>query len=231
MITRETVSATTKTVMEPIKRPVLSILIASLTERESRLLRLMEELHRQINEVESLVEVHVITDNRENKVGAKRQALLIQSTGKYVCFVDDDDGIAPDYVKKITEALKQKPDAVGFCARRLVNGQHVGQLRYSIANTEWTYVGESQRVGLRTITHLCPVRRELALQAGFDNRGWGEDRGYAFRLMPLLKTQVFIDEELYVYDYDGEKTAWDKDVAEHIKAGGGMNIGAFANAK
>ena len=61
----------------------------------------------------------------------------------------------------------------------------------------------------RPVNHLCPVRREIAMQARsisgkpFPESGqiaWrGEDVAYAYALRPLLKTEWHIDRVLYNY--------------------------------
>jgi hypothetical protein len=58
----------------------------------------------------------------------------------------------------------------------------------------------------RIPNHLMCVKRELALQAGFPDKSFGEDAAYAKKLLPLLKTQHIIPEILYHYNFNSQTT-------------------------
>src|SRR3990167_4215726 len=51
------------------------------------------------------VELVYLLDNKRRNVGAKRNALMSIATGEYVSFIDDDDQVAPDYVRRIYSAI------------------------------------------------------------------------------------------------------------------------------
>ena len=53
------------------------------------------------------VECLYLLDNKRRTVGAKRNALLDMARGEYVSFIDDDDMVAADYVKRIHDAINQ----------------------------------------------------------------------------------------------------------------------------
>ncbi len=174
----------------------LSILICHLTKRKPLLDRLMACLQPQLTpEVEVLVE----EDQGQSSIGSKRNKLLERATGSWVCYIDDDDGINPNYVAIILKALESNPDCVSL------NGliyQEIGQpprpFVHSLKYSEWF---ESGPKFYRNPHHLCPVRRELALKAGFPDISSEEDRRYSERLLPLLKTEVEIPEDVVLYHY------------------------------
>ena len=65
---------------------------------------------------------------------------------------------------------------------------------------------QSGGIYYRTPNHISPVKRELALQAGFPEIAFGEDHEYSKRLLPLLKTETIIKENLYHYDFYEQKS-------------------------
>ena len=190
----------------------LSILICSITERESLLKNLLADLERQrTDDVEILVEI----DNKVITTGAKRNVLLRRAIGDYIAFVDDDDKISEDYVPKILEAIKTHPDCCGIEGeithivkvrmRRLSSRfsghykhaqRRVQKFIHSIRYNRWF---ESNDVYYRCPNHLNPVKREIALKVMFPDLNKEEDKDYSFRLYPLLKTEQYIDGIIYFY--------------------------------
>ena len=185
-----------------IQTPRLSILIAALDKREKSLRELLDILHQQIFALANpwQVEIRVARDRGELPVGTKRQRLLREAGGDFVCFIDDDDLVAPTYVADILFAIDRQPgvDCVVFGGRLEVDGRFAGPFDYSIAHQRYYQVGNRY---FRTPNHLCPVRRDLAIQVGFKAVNCGEDTDYARRLYPLLKTQA----EIAAPDGTGEK--------------------------
>ncbi len=185
-----------------VQTPGLSILIAALHKREKSLRELLDILHRQIFALANpwRVEIHVARDSGELPVGAKRQSLLRQARGEFVCFIDDDDLVAPTYIADILNAIDRRPgaDCVVFAGRLEVDGRFAGPFDYSITHQHYYQIGNRY---FRTPNHLCPVRRDLAIQVGFKAVNCGEDTDYARRLYPLLKTQA----EIAATDGTGEK--------------------------
>jgi glycosyltransferase involved in cell wall biosynthesis len=185
----------------------LSILICTLEERKLQYDNLRSSLFSQyclLPQYQESVEILSCCDNREMSVGAKRNALLKQSTGNFLVFIDDDDSIHPNYIKLVLEALQSNPDCVGLNGIITFNGTNPRKFVHSIKVNEWY---ESDGVYYRYPNHLNPVKRELALQVGFPECNFGEDKNYSDRLKPLLKTEVMIDTPIYFYNYDDKKSA------------------------
>lgn len=183
---------------------LLSILICSLHERAAMLSALLANLELQdCPEIEILIDV----DNGETTIGAKRNRLLDRAQGEYVCFIDDDDHVPPDYVSAILKALATRPDCVGFRLMFYQNGLHRGDAIHSLRferydqhrgrNRMWTYD--------RTPNHLNPIKREIVQQVRFPEINRSEDTDFATRIRPLLKTEVFVDQVLYHYLYRSKK--------------------------
>jgi glycosyltransferase involved in cell wall biosynthesis len=174
----------------------LSILICSIEQRSELLARLMAILDMQYD---SEVEILVSIDNRQKKISDKRNELLDKAKGEYVVFIDDDDLVPDYYVSEILKAISTKPDCIGFDGYMTSNGKDKRNFKISNTFDKWY---EKNGVYYRTINHLCPVKRSLALNAKFP-RGInsGEDAEYSNRLRPLLKKETYINKDMYHYDY------------------------------
>lgn len=183
--------------------PKLSILICSLESRAAQLAELLGTLSPQLtDDVELLIDV----DNGEVPIGRKRNSLLNNAKGDFVCFVDDDDQVSPEYVSRILTALESEPDCVGFKLLFYVNSQNKGRAIHSL---RFQAYGQKRIHGIteyeRTPNHLNPIRREIAVSVGFPELNRGEDTDFAVRVRPLLETEVFVDEFLYHYLYRSRK--------------------------
>lgn len=181
--------------------PSWDVLIATIPHRHEKLCGLLAELDRQW---EPGLTVIVYRDNLNYPVGRKRQVLLEAASGDYVCFADDDDELAGGYVRRIMAALRLNPDYVGFRVRVSDGGEHRGIAEHSLRYPGWSAPGDPLT---RDISHLNPVRRELALLGSFDGRddnSHGEDSHWAMavRASGKVRRQVMIHAELYHYRYD-----------------------------
>ena len=195
-----------KEVRENKKYKRLSILICSLPDRKTYLKRLKNCLKPQLrNEVEILVD---FADRGEKTVGQKRNDLLKQSTGEYVCFIDDDDFVSDNYVEKIIKATDSKPDVVGFNTIIMFDGVHPRKVKNTLGNEKWTHdigkvpwdMTQHPIIYYRSPGHLTPVKREIALQISFPSINDQEDKFYAYGVSNQCKEEVYIDDYLYFYD-------------------------------
>jgi hypothetical protein len=180
------------------------ILIRTIPHRHERLCGLLESLAPQMRMRSRHVGILVYRDNLEATPGAKAQALTEASRAEYVSFVDDDDEVSPDYVRRILVALNTEPDYVGFTVRYSVDGQDRALIEHSLRYPGWETRADGRHV--RDISHLNPVRRRLALLARWDD-GYGEDHRWAqaMRETGLVNREVFLDgDPLYHYRYSTE---------------------------
>lgn len=172
----------------------LSVLTASLVEREYYQQRISSLLKPQLTEdVEWLIE----RDNRELTIAAKFQKLLERAKGDYICFVDEDDIIPAYYISKILEAIKSKPDCVAINGIVTIDEKNPFPFYHSMKYDHWFSNDEGH---FRSPNPTNPVKRELALKAGFDTTlTRGCDYYYAMKLLPFLKSETIIEECLYFY--------------------------------
>lgn len=177
--------------------PLLSILVCSLIERKDIYLsKLLDNLQNQI--VGKPVELLVLTDNAKRPVGTKRNDLLKLSSGKYVCFIDDDDRVSNTYVDDIlTEIRNWSPDVVVFDAEITFNGTNGKLVKYG---REYDYC-EKPEAYYRHPNHLMVHKKENITEF-FKDIKTGEDDEWASRMLPRIVTQSRIDKTLYFYDYN-----------------------------
>lgn len=171
----------------------LSILIPSTNDRAAMTGALVSSLQAQGD-----AQILTAFDRGETPTGTKRNHLLATATGDYIVFVDSDDKVSPLYVQSILAAIQHGPDCVGFKGYIYQKGR---RSEWIISNA-LPYVDAQiagKTVYLRHTNHIAPVRRELAIQAGFPDIYHGEDYEYSLRLKPLLKSEVFISDHLYHY--------------------------------
>lgn len=178
----------------------LSILICTIPERTN----LFAELFNKLNVQATGNSVQIIYDDAPRgtiTIGAKRNALLKQAIGEYVCFIDDDDDISHDYVEQILKAINLQPDCIGFQIACNMDG--IKSLAASSLKYDWSENIDGYKY-VRSIYHKTPVKREIALQCMFPDKSFGEDYEYSMRLKPLLKNEIFIDKILYNYNFKYE---------------------------
>ena len=181
---------------------ILSILVCALTRRATIIQTLMSYLLPQIT---PHVELLIAADNGEKSTGEKRNELLSIASGKYIVFIDDDDVVAPGYVALILNAVKNDCDVVGLHLIMTNKGRPGSECRtyHSLKYRTWYDEPDPNSPGrrryFRSPNHLNPVKRELALAVKFPTINTGEDHDYSKRLLPLLKTETYIEKPIYFY--------------------------------
>lgn len=182
-----------------------SILICSLYNRSDLLYRLLSRLKKQLDECSNKnVEVLINIDGGEKSIGSKRNELLKHSKGEYIAFIDDDDLVDKEYIKKIMGVLDNNDDidCVGFCGNMIINNKDKKKFIHSIKYKKWF---TKKGIHYRCPNHLNPVKRIHALKVRFPEIDMGEDKTYSERLIKHLKTEEFIDHILYTYLYNSNK--------------------------
>jgi glycosyltransferase involved in cell wall biosynthesis len=178
----------------------LSILILTLPTRIDSYSNLIKMLNQQVIENNLIHRVQILSlcDTKEISVGEKRNILLNKSIGRYVCFIDDDDIIAPNYLLKIINAIQSNADVITFC------GDYVENTLITPFSISLVHRGNFNHPNIfyRLPNHLCPVKREIALSCQFSNKNFGEDSDYSERINNYLKNEFHIQDKLYFYMYN-----------------------------
>ena len=182
----------------------LSILICSLDERIGKLSLLLRQLDKQKTDE---VEIITASDNRVITTGAKRNKLVNEATGKYACFIDDDDWVHDWYVEEILKAIETDPDAVAMNGIMTTNGRDFKTWDISMHNQYRTERRRGIVHYVRYHNHLSPVKLEIMRQFPFKDITIGEDFDYATRMHEsgLIKTEAKIIRPMYEYRYISNK--------------------------
>jgi len=187
----------------------LDVLILTQPSRRGFLQQLLTAFARQFaKHPEFLHNVQPIVRGYDPmlSLGQNREKLREMSKADYIAFFDDDDLPSPNYVARVAPLL-DGVDYIGFQLRyiQLMPGRIVCNIltKNSLALGAWA---QDQGGYLRDISHICPMRRDLAMRVPMEG-GFGEDHRWATRLrdLKLLKTEHTIDEPLYYYFFRGVK--------------------------
>jgi hypothetical protein len=183
----------------------LSILICSVenTERQENLNKLIHELNNQIcsNYADNIVEILVEKDNGTMSVGAKRNLLIDKANGEYICFIDDDDFIAQNYLNLILQNLTK--DILMIRIEHKINGEKAKEIQPSlyIDNLE-----TNELIFRANHLHLCPHLKMKASWVKFQEINFAEDLDYSQRLIPFIENYESITDAIYIYNDNLEKS-------------------------
>ena len=181
----------------------LSILIPTLPSRNEFLNRLLDLLRPLAAPYGEEIEIRTLLTDSQPSVGVKRQQLLQEAKGQYIAFIDDDDMVDPLYFERIMPLLDGVNDCVGFRGIYTVDGQNPGVFIHTLKCDKWH---ERDGIYYRCPNHLNPVKREIALAAGFPDQRFGEDQAYSMAVRPFLKQEAMVDDPpLYLYQFRSVK--------------------------
>jgi hypothetical protein len=195
--------------------PTWTILVPTLGQRAELFDRLMRQLLPQLDKHEGRARVVAWFNNGEPPLGDLRQALLQSTTSDYASFFDDDDEPAPDFVDEVMTALASRPDYVGWRTSYSSNGVDHGLVDHSLRHGGWREEKKPVYRLLRDITHINPMRTDVAKRGDFRKRtraGRAEDRPWVdqIRATRALKTEVYIPKTMYFYRWRRDTSAWQR---------------------
>jgi hypothetical protein len=104
---------------------------------------------------------------------------------------------------EILWALASKPDCLGYLIKMTTNSEREQVCCHSLRYPEWKDNVDGYDY-VRNVTHFNVVRRDLALQVGFKDKRFGEDKIYSDAVTKLCKTEVFIDKVMFHYRYSNK---------------------------
>jgi glycosyltransferase involved in cell wall biosynthesis len=157
--------------------------------------------HPHGNEIEI---IHDGSPREAYSIGVKRNKLVAAAQGEYICFIDDDDRIADNYIELVMAGIATKPDCCSLNGIITTDGKNPKPFRHSI---DYDSMYERDGVYYRPPNHLNTVRSSIAKQMVFPDWDRSEDSNYCFQLRDsgLLKVEYKIEPVLYYYDYVSDK--------------------------
>ncbi len=123
------------------------------------------DFHQLLPVFEAIPRIKVHLMERHAGISAATNQGLQMATGKFVCFMDHDDLLAPEALERCTQVLSESFDAVYTDHDKISD---TGRRREPFHKPDWS--PEYLR-GVMYVGHLLCVRRDLAINiGGFDSR-------------------------------------------------------------
>ena len=169
----------------------LSVLIPTVSPRESLLSRLLWSITSQTGDFEI-----VVHGGDTIPMGDKLNRMFTVAQGEYVVCVDDDDMLADSYMEQVLPRLEDV-DFLGYRILVLRDGAFWMEVEHRGGVTGW---GSK----VRGVGPKCPIRRELALQVPFGN-AYTDDVTWSSQVGRLVRAAGFVDRPLYIYDWWAER--------------------------
>lgn len=197
---------------------ILSVLIPTIPSRQAKFKALIDNLVWQQTYLHldhpTLGEFEILSDDTKPflegglSIGEKRGLLLSRSKGKYVCFLDDDDTIAPNYIETLIRGIYSSfSDVISFnFLFKCDTYWSIGVMSLNHEDEEVTPNG----LVYRNIWHICPIKAEIAKKYAFGSINHGEDIGWLKQVRNDLKTEFHIDMILTQYNHSEKGSEADK---------------------
>lgn len=183
-------------------KPLLSILICSITSRRYQAIMLYERIIDMVGDKE--IEVLMLTDNKKRTIGEKREALKNISNGKYFMFIDDDDDLFS--VDEIYEACQQDVDVITFKVRARNPDGSTYIVTCGLGNEVEHKTKDGRYLDIKRPPFMQSAWSEKYKTVRYPKLNYAEDWGWLQPVLEDAKTQVFIDMVLAAYNFDPKVT-------------------------
>lgn len=195
----------------------LSILICTTPERNEMFTKLFNEVHRQVEFLQTFHEilgrVEILVDDSPRfldgglSVGKKREALVKRAQGKYLCFLDSDESISPDYIETLMRLCYQGQDVCTFRAMvKLKNFWALVDMRLAYKLNDQISPDYTVR---RSAWHICPVKSVYAKMFPFSDKNNAEDFEWMEKVLTCCVSEAHSERVIFQYNH-GEHSEVDK---------------------
>lgn len=186
--------------------PTWTILVATLAQRAARFERLLAGLLPQVEPYAGDVTVLALYNRGERPLGTVRQDLVEHATSRYVSFVDDDDELPSYHVDEVMNHLRDATvDYVGWRMQCYVDGVPLKPTYHSLRYGRWC---EDDSGYYRDVSHLNPIRRDIALSADFRYGTPPEDVSWADQVRSHVHREAYVDRVMYHYRSSTTDSTW-----------------------
>jgi len=199
-------------------KTILSILIPTIPSRCDIFRSLFEKLLNQNAELTrlhpTLGSVSISWDSSDAylrgglSIGKKRELLVNEAIGKYLCFLDDDEDISPNYVECLVRMCHQNQDVVTF--RSFCKNDFYWTLVDMSLMNPTNEEATPERIVKRRPWHICPVRSEYAKKYQFEDINYGEDWKWFEKVLKHCHTEAHTSEILHSYQHSSKTSEADK---------------------
>lgn len=202
---------------------ILSILIPTIPERGEMFTKLFNELHRQLEYMKtfhpSLGDIEILVDSSKRfvdgglSIGKKREALVKRAQGKYLCFLDDDETIAPNYLETLVRLCNEDKDVCSF--------RNVSKMDnfWTVVDMSLYFETNDQASPLYMVRrkpwHICPVRSLFAKMHDFEDISYGEDFAWMEKVLSHCETEAKTDAIIHQYNHSSKISEADK-ITQHV---------------
>jgi glycosyltransferase involved in cell wall biosynthesis len=192
---------------------ILSIIMITIPERAERFNWLKNKVQKQISECQKthrtlgqIEIVEVMTPKFKDgggSIGRKRQTGLDQSKGEYVCWLDDDDDIAPNYVEEVVRMANKGADVCTFSSMcRFDNFWMVAEMHFNTKHDDQA----RPAIIKRRPWHVCAFRRGVLEGVNFPDANWDEDTKFIEQALKNCRT--FAHSEAILHEYRRLETSY-----------------------
>ena len=155
---------------------------------------------------QSSMEISLIS-KMNSGVSAARNTGVLHASGNYICFVDSDDMVTPEYIEKLREAIKKNKADVSFCDYREVSEGFVNSdIFETITGTQVLAVDEAlEKFLYRDIypgVWCFLIRKEFFISNNLKfSHGYrySEDIELIYKLLACSSKTVHIKGKFYLY--------------------------------
>lgn len=195
----------------------LSILMCTTPDRSEMFSKLFNELHRQYEYLqtfhETLGRVEILVDDSKRfldgglSIGKKREALLRRAEGKYLCYLDSDESIAPNYLESLMRLCFMDQDVCTFKA--------IANLKtfWSIVDMRLAFKVNDQVNPEYTVRRppwpCCPVRSVFAKMVPFKDINNAEDFEWMAQVLKFCTSEAHTEKVIFMYNH-GDHSEADK---------------------
>jgi hypothetical protein len=201
----------------------LSILIPTVNERKADLERLLTRLIGMANLCYpdeymgflsgdrspsfhgikgKFLEIIYCPDDREMTIGEKRELLYKRANGLYSLQVDDDDDLTDEAIPLIVKAMIGEPDVITYLEHCSINGKQYLS-NHSLQYPDWADNFDGYDF-VRTPYMKDVIKTSIARSVPIDHVRYSEDHQWSRALKPFLKTEVHIDQVIYLYQHNSK---------------------------
>jgi hypothetical protein len=182
-----------------------TILVATLGQRADRFRRLLDNVLPQLDAAGGEVQLCAFYNHGERPLGHVRHDLLEHASTPYVSFVDDDDELPEYHVAEVLSRLDGSVDYVGWQMQTYVDGYPLKPTYHSLRYNSWW---ENDQGYYRDVSHLNPMRTEVARHGDFRRGEPPEDVCWVDQVRPYVRTEAYVDRVMYYYRSTSGDSTW-----------------------